>query len=68
MSFIEACERSVVAGLLQSAALRRSVLEAAFEGRLVPQDPADEPASVLLERIRAKRAATPKKGRARPTA
>lgn len=68
MSFIEACERSVVAGLQQSAALRRSVLKAAFDGRLVPQDPTDEPASVLLERIRAERAATPKKGRARPTA
>lgn len=68
MSFVEACKRSVVAGLQQSAALRRSVLKAAFEGRLVPQDPADEPASVLLERIRAERAATPKKGRARPTA
>jgi type I restriction enzyme S subunit len=60
MSFIEACERSVDAGLEVSAALRRSVLRAAFEGRLVPQDPTDEPASVLLERIRADRAAVPK--------
>jgi type I restriction enzyme S subunit len=70
MSFIEACERSVDAGLEVSAALRRSVLKAAFEGRLVPQDPADEPASVLLERIRADRAANPKpkKRRARSTA
>jgi type I restriction enzyme S subunit len=32
--------------------LRRSILRAAFEGRLVPQDPSDEPAIVLLERIR----------------
>lgn len=70
MSFIDACERSVAAGLKVSAALRRSVLKAAFEGRLVPQDPTDEPASVLLERIRAERAATPepKKRRARATA
>jgi type I restriction enzyme S subunit len=60
MSFIEACERAVDAGLERSAALRRSVLKAAFEGRLVPQDPTDEPASVLLERIRAERAAAPK--------
>jgi len=66
MSFIEACERSVVAALQQSAALRRSVLKAAFEGRLVPQDPADEPASVLLERIRAERAAAPKAKSRRP--
>ena len=37
------------------AALRRSVLERAFRGELVPQDPSDEPASVLLDRIRAER-------------
>jgi type I restriction enzyme S subunit len=60
MSFVEACERAVDAGLNRSAALRRSVLKAAFEGRLVPQDPTDEPASVLLERIRAERAAASK--------
>jgi|SRR5579864_1937407 len=36
--------------------LRRAVLKNAFEGKLVPQDPNDEPASVLLERIRAHRA------------
>jgi len=58
-SFIDACERAVDAGLARSAALRRSVLKAAFEGRLVPQDPSDEPASVLLERIRAERAVAP---------
>ena len=39
--------------------LRRAILERAFRGELVPQDPADEPASVLLERIRAARAAAP---------
>jgi type I restriction enzyme S subunit len=33
--------------------LRMSILKAAFEGRLVPQDPNDEPASALLERIQA---------------
>ena len=59
VSFIEACERAADAGLARSAALRRSVLKAAFEGQLVPQDPTDEPASVLLDRIRAERAATP---------
>jgi len=60
MSFVDACERAVAAGLERSAALRRSVLKAAFEGRLVPQDPTDEPASVLLERIRTERVAAPK--------
>lgn len=70
LSFVEACERALGAGLERSTALRRSVLKAAFEGRLVPQDPTDEPASVLLERIRAEWAAAPKSkgGRARSTA
>lgn len=41
----------------RAAALRQSILKRAFEGRLVPQDPNDEPAAVLLERIRATREA-----------
>lgn len=58
-SFIESCDRAIDGGLARSAALRRSVLKAAFEGRLVPQDPSDEPASVLLNRIRSERAVSP---------
>jgi type I restriction enzyme S subunit len=69
LSFVAACERAVDVGLARSAALRRSVLKAAFEGRLVPPDPSDEPATILLERIRAERAAKPAvKRRARRTA
>jgi type I restriction enzyme S subunit len=60
LSDLRACEQSIEAGLERSAALRRAVLKAAFAGQLVPQDPTDEPASVLLERIRAEREAAPK--------
>lgn len=49
--------------------LTQSILAKAFRGELVPQDPADEPASVLLARIRAERAVEkPKRGRARKEA
>lgn len=57
LSFVEACGRAVDVGLARSAGLRRSVLKAAFEGRLVPQDPTDEPASALLDRVRESRVA-----------
>ncbi|MFJ7312755.1 restriction endonuclease subunit S [Pseudomonas sp. NPDC098747] len=40
--------------------LTQSILAKAFRGELVPQDPNDEPASILLERIRTQRAAQPK--------
>ncbi len=43
--------------LKQSAAQRQNILKSAFSGQLVPQDPSDEPASELLARIRAERAA-----------
>ncbi len=49
-------------------ALTQSILAKAFRGELVPQDPNDEPASVLLERIRAQRAAAPKPKRGRKAA
>lgn len=49
-------EPAVLIGLNQAAAQRKNILKAAFSGQLVPQDPNDEPASVLLERIRAERA------------
>ncbi len=48
---------AITLALTQSAAQRKNILRAAFSGQLVPQDPSDEPASVLLERIRAERSA-----------
>lgn len=47
---------AITYSLKQSAAQRKNILKSAFSGQLVPQDPHDEPASVLLERIRAERA------------
>jgi type I restriction enzyme S subunit len=55
LSLIDALEREVGASLARAARLRQSILKRAFEGRLVEQDPNDEPASVLLERIKAQR-------------
>ena len=45
--------------------LETAILARAFRGELVPQDPRDEPAAVLLDRIRAQRAAAPKPKRGR---
>ena len=43
--------------------LKKSILHEAIQGRLVPQDPADEPASVLLEQIRAEKQSLLKEGK-----
>lgn len=54
-------------GLKQASAQRQNILRAAFAGQLVPQDPSDEPASVLLTRIRAERAERAKQPKVRKT-
>ena len=53
--------------LMTADALRQSVLKKAFSGQLVPQDPHDEPASVLLDRIRAEREKATKNNHSKKT-
>ena len=55
LSVIDQHEKAIRANLACAARLRQSILKRAFSGRLVPQDPTDEPASMLLERIHAQR-------------
>lgn len=64
---VDALETAVDRALNDAEKLKQAVLKKAFSGELVPQNPDDEPASVLLDRIRAERAAeqraNPKKGK-----
>ncbi len=55
LSIVDRIEAQVNANLKRAARLRQGILKRAFEGRLVPQDPTDEPADKLLERIRQQR-------------
>jgi len=67
VSVAEKASAAVTVDECRCARLRQSILKWAFEGKLVDQDPTDEPAERLLARIRAERAvlAPPKKGRGR---
>lgn len=51
---------------MDTKALRQKILDLAIRGKLVPQDPNDEPASVLIERIRAEKLQMVKDGKLKP--
>jgi len=74
LSVADQTEATLEANLKRAVRLRQSILKKAFRGELVPQNPNDEPASVLLERIRMERSQTrpinnrgqARRGRGRP--
>ena len=63
MSVIDALERTIVTTRGHAKAMRQSILQRAFSGKLVPQDPNDEHADVLIADISSQRTATPANGR-----
>lgn len=65
LSRVDSIKQSLALAEQAASAQRQNILRAAFSGQLVPQDPNDEPASVLLERIRAQRSAAGDKPAAR---
>ncbi len=62
LSIVDEIESELNGSLIRAARLRQGILKRAFEGRLVPQDPTDEPAEKLLERIRQQRHTEPASG------
>ena len=66
ISVINEIEAQVDANLKRTSRLRQGILKRAFDGRLVPQDPNDEPADQLLARIRDQRQSTPTSTNGKP--
>jgi type I restriction enzyme S subunit len=69
LSVSDAVELALMSNEMRATRLRQAVLKTAFDGSLVPQDPRDEPASKLLERISAatENKPLPKQSRAKQT-
>lgn len=66
MSQIDVMETELENGIHRAEILRQSILKKAFSGQLVPQDPNDEPASELLARIQAEKAAVQERPKPTP--
>ena len=60
LSVADEIEATIKSELKRAERLRHSILKHAFSGKLVPQDPNDEPASILLEKIRGEKKQQPK--------
>ena len=56
MTNLDTQEQEITSAIRLAGFLRQSILKEAFAGELVKQDPNDEPAAVLLERIKAEKA------------
>ena len=64
---VEYQEQEIDSALKQAETLRQAILKKAFSGNLVVQDPHEEPASVLLDRIKAERERLMKNNRSKKT-
>jgi type I restriction enzyme S subunit len=65
-SLIDQMQKTINYGIAQSEKLHQSILKRAFEGKLVPQDLSDEPATKLLERIKVENEKLKQTGKKKP--